>query len=214
MNRWVSKQIMHLFAFIWFKFTVHGKQSLPKSGFILAANHSSHFDTVALMHAMGKRGTETYILGARDYFFRFSFSTWFFRTFFRILPFDRHGEFGLGLSLAHEVLKTGHPLLIYPEGTRSPDGQVQPFKPGVGLLGVELGVPIVPCLIQGTFACLPRGKWWPKRAKVSVTFGPPLDVNDFRSQLVHMSLSRLSRKVASELYDDIVQLADATTRSE
>lgn len=153
------------------------------------------------------------MLGARDYFFRSRLNAWFFRTFFRILPLDRHGDFGSGLSLAQEVMKDGHPLLIYPEGTRSSDGQVHSFRPGVGLLGVELGVPIVPCLIQGTFTSLPKRKWWPKRAQVSVKFGQPMDMDDFRAQLGEMSRSRLYRQISSDLYRRVVSLADASSSS-
>ena len=139
----------------------------------MAANHCSHLDTGAVVTAFGRRGHELFVMGARDYFFNRRLKGWFFHTFLKVIPFDRTEKVIEGLRLARSVLVSGHPVLIYPEGKRSVGGELQAFKPGIGLLGVELGVPIVPCLIEGTFAAMPKGKAIPRRSKVRVTFAPP-----------------------------------------
>jgi len=68
----------------------------------------------------------------------------------------------------------GRSLLIFPEGTRSRTGALQPFRAGVGVLAVELGIPIVPTAIEGTFEALPVGRVLPRRHPLRVTFGPPI----------------------------------------
>lgn len=65
-------------------------------------------------------------------------------------------------------------MLIFPEGTRSIDGNIGTFRPGVGLLAIEAGCQVVPVRIRGTADALPKGRWRPRRAAVSVTFGAPL----------------------------------------
>ncbi len=117
-----------------------------------------------------------FVLGARDYFFNTPLKGWFFHTFLRVVPFDRTTNPLEGLRIAAAILHAGYPLLIFPEGTRSVTGKLQPFKPGLGLLMVETGVPVVPTLIEGTFEALPKGRLLPKRTKVRITFGEPIKV--------------------------------------
>jgi 1-acyl-sn-glycerol-3-phosphate acyltransferase len=111
-----------------------------------------------------------------------------------------------GLRLAQSVLRAGSPVLIFPEGTRGGDGALYPFKPGIGLLGVELGVPIVPCLVEGTYAALPKGKLFPRRRPIRVTFGPPLRMDEYRAQHARYERRELYRKVAEDVRGAVEQL--------
>jgi len=70
--------------------------------------------------------------------------------------------------------RQGWSLLLFPEGTRSPSGEIGPFKRGVGLLAVELGVPVVPVCLDGLARVLPKGRWPPRPGRVTVRFGAPL----------------------------------------
>ncbi|MFA0777547.1 MAG: hypothetical protein PVTTEEND_001261, partial [Candidatus Fervidibacter sp.] len=194
----------------WFDFEAHGLENLPEQGpFIIAANHSSHMDTGAIIVAFAERDEACkrarvhakefrpepqtlhpapdtrpsplvprpiFVLGARDYFFNTPLKGWFFHTFLRVVPFDRTVNPLEGLRIAAAILQAGYPLLIFPEGTRSVTGKLQPFKPGLGLLAIETGVPIVPALIEGTFEALPKGRLIPRRSKIKVTFGEPVKV--------------------------------------
>jgi 1-acyl-sn-glycerol-3-phosphate acyltransferase len=148
-------------------------------------------------------------MGARDYFFNSPFKSWFFRTFLNVIPFDRTEKVIEGLRLARAVLVSGHPVLIYPEGKRSLTGDLQPFKPGIGLLGVEVGVPIVPCLIEGTHAALPKGIFWPRRSKVRVTFHPPVTMDTYRAQYGHMERVELYRRIADDVRGLILKMRQA-----
>jgi long-chain acyl-CoA synthetase len=204
--RLLTRQLMRLYAWAWFGFEVRGAERLPAGGFIVAANHCSHLDTGAVVTAFGRRGGELFVMGARDYFFNRRLKGWFFHTFLKVIPFDRTEKVIEGLRLARAVLTSGRPVLIYPEGKRSAGGELQPFKPGIGLLGVELGVPIVPCLVEGTYAALPKGKKWPRRSHIRVTFGPPVTMEGYRARHADMERVELYRRIADDVRGAIVKM--------
>ena len=82
------------------------------------------------------------------------------------------------LQLSAHVLHSGKILCVFPEGTRSLDGKTKEFKKGVGIIAKELKVPIIPTAIRGTFEMLPPDKTFPRPAKVSVSFGKPIYLQD------------------------------------
>jgi 1-acyl-sn-glycerol-3-phosphate acyltransferase len=97
-----------------------------------------------------------------------------FSVRFGALPVDNSaGDVG-SLRRSLSVLKHGGVLGIFPEGGRSPDGTLQPFKQGVALLAQRTGVPVVPAGIVGAEAAMPRGRAVPRRAPVTVRFGRPI----------------------------------------
>ncbi len=204
--RCLTRGLMRLYAWSWFSFDVRGAENLPEGGFIVAANHCSHLDTGAVVTAFGKRGHELFVMGARDYFFNRRLKGWFFHTFLKVIPFDRTERVIEGLRLARSVLVSGRPVLIYPEGKRSVGGELLPFKPGIGLLGVELGVPIVPCLVEGTFAAMPKGKAIPRRSKVRVTFAPPVTMEQYRERHADADRVGLYRKIADDVRQVVMKM--------
>jgi long-chain acyl-CoA synthetase len=152
-----------------------GLEHLPVKGpFLLAANHTSHLDAFAVLVALGDRAREVSLVGARDYFFNKTWKRLVLPQALHIIPFDREGDFLEGLRLCREVIGQGRSLLIFPEGTRSHTGEMLPFKAGVGVLAVELGLPIIPTAIEGTYQALPKGKALPRRHPIRVTFGAPV----------------------------------------
>jgi long-chain acyl-CoA synthetase len=155
---------------------VEGLDSLPKGRpYILAANHASHLDAGAVLTALGPLARDLRVVVARDYFFDTPLKARFFGRLLNAIPFDRHGDWEAGLAGCREALEAGHPLLIFPEGTRSPTGRLQEFKAGVGRLALEMQVPIVPTRIDGTHAALPKGRTLPRRHRLRVSFGEALD---------------------------------------
>jgi 1-acyl-sn-glycerol-3-phosphate acyltransferase len=90
-------------------------------------------------------------------------------------PVRRDGSDMRALKAALAQLEEGHALLVFPEGTRGEEGQpLREGKPGVGMLAVLSGAPVVPVYVSGSGAALPRGRALPRPARVRVTFGPPL----------------------------------------
>lgn len=211
--RFVTRQAMRLYGRLWFGLEVQGRENLPEGGFIVASNHCSHLDTGAVVTAFGRRGGELFVMGARDYFFNSALKGWFFHTFLKVIPFDRTEKVIEGLRLARAVLVSGRPVLIYPEGRRSVSGELMGFKPGIGLLGVELGVPIVPCLVEGTYASLPKGSYWPRRSRIRVTFGKPVTMDAYRARGDEMERVALYRRIAEDVRAAVLALQSGGTGS-
>ncbi|HUG44574.1 MAG TPA: AMP-binding protein [Acidobacteriota bacterium] len=162
----------------YFGFQVRNGAALEKSpkGFIVAANHSSHADTGAMIaafcRALGFRAARMlHVAGARDYFFNTSLKSRIFSNCLNVVPLEREEVSLAGLRTVKRILEQGEPVLIFPEGTRSRTGSLQKFKPGIGLLALEFNVPILPACIRGTFQALPPGARFPRPRRISVEFG-------------------------------------------
>jgi 1-acyl-sn-glycerol-3-phosphate acyltransferase len=158
--------------------TVEGRHHLPDGPFLLCSNHSSHADSAALMTASGRNFRSFALLGASDYFFRPRSVRWLVSPWMNVIPIERQpGPKSLAACLAacrQFVEKSGGSLILYPEGTRSADGGLREFKSGVGLIALELGLPVVPAYIEGTHRILPKGQYFPRSGRVTVRFGEVL----------------------------------------
>ena len=186
---------------------VEGLEHLPRgAAFILVANHSSHLDTVAVQVALDGAGLPLRVIGARDYFFNAAPKAWFFHNCVHVLPLDREEDPRSGLLTCREVLARGTSLLVFPEGTRSPTGRMGPFKAGAGILALELDVPLVPVAITGTFAALPKGRRWPRHARVTVRFGAPLSMSRWRSRKGTVPARELYREIMEAVRQEIIRL--------
>ena len=142
---------------------------------IFAANHTSHADTPLLLHALSDRVRErTVVAAAADYFYE---RPWLGRgvsLFLNTFPFARSGGAGGVLHAASQLLRSGWHLLLYPEGTRTTDGSIGEFKPGLGHLATETRTPVVPMHLRGTLRVMPKGQRLPLPAPVTIRIGKPL----------------------------------------
>jgi 1-acyl-sn-glycerol-3-phosphate acyltransferase len=157
---------------------VEGSHHVPKGPFLLCSNHSSHADSAALMTASGRSFRSFALLGASDYFFQSRRIRWSVSPWMNVIPIERSAR---PKALTHcldacrgFLEQTGGALILYPEGTRSPDGEMRPFKPGVGFFVSELRVPVLPAYIDGTRFILPKGRFVPRPGSVTVRFGEAL----------------------------------------
>lgn len=94
---------------------------------------------------------------------------------FNVFSLPRQSGFRQSFAYAGEAVDRGFSILIFPEGTETKDGELQPFKAGIGLLTSELKVPVVPIMLRGLFEVKQRGQRFVKPGTVSVTFGEPLE---------------------------------------
>ena len=95
------------------------------------------------------------------------------------LPFDRRENPKHSIDVCRQLLEApGHVLILFPEGTRTLDGAIGAFKPGVGFLVAGTNIPIVPCAIRGAYDAWPKGKWFARPRKLAVTIGAPLRFSD------------------------------------
>ncbi len=162
-----------------FSFKVFGIENIPKDKpYIITPNHTSHLDTLTVITALGKDSHRLWTLAARDYWFGKRFQGWFAHNCMNALPIERDGNFAQfmqDLRLVNSVLQQNNGVLIFPEGTRSLDGKLQPFKPGIlSLLIYGQQVPIIPAYIQGAYEVLPKGQNFPRKHPIRIVFGEPL----------------------------------------
>jgi len=178
----------------------NGLTHVPASGpYILAANHCSHLDSVAIRQVLGARASALHVMGAKDYFFDTRLKSWFFTTFLNALPFDREENAAESLATCKTVLDSGRAILLFPEGTRSVSGELQAFKPGIGVLGMELDVPVIPVYLRGTYEALPKGRSVPRSAKIRVVIGPPVTFESLKKERGAVPPTELYRRAAAEL---------------
>ncbi len=176
--------------------------------FIVASNHTSHVDTGVLLVALKPLGVQVHPTAAADYWFRSRLIRWVLRATLGAIPFARHcRNIPRALALPAAVLRGGHGLIFYPEGSRSPNGQMRPFKSTVGLLALAAGVPIVPAHISGAYQALPKGRRWIRHHPVHVQFGPPVSIEPYLDQLDRDSASHVAGALAREVQAAVARLA-------
>jgi long-chain acyl-CoA synthetase len=158
-----------------FRFRVEGLSHLPILGpYVVAPNHCSSLDPIAVTAALGSRRLhDTYWAGWVGILFRSPLASLLSRVM-RVLPVEpRLGPLS-NLALAAAALARGGNLIWFPEGRRSPTGELQKFLPGIGILLRAYSVPVVPVWIEGSAQALPPGTLRPRRSPVALRFGEPV----------------------------------------
>lgn len=166
---------------VYHRFEVHGRENLPTAPpFVMIANHASHLDALVLAAALPRSvGATTFPVAAGDAFFESVAMSAATALFINALPLWRKKATGHALEdLRARLLDGSTGLIIFPEGARSRDGEMMPFKPGIGRIVAATSVPVIPCWIDGAFAAFPPGKRLPRPRKLVVRVGAPLTFAD------------------------------------
>ncbi len=143
--------------------------------FLLAANHSSHLDTPAILLALPPRlRRRTLVAAAADYFFDGPWKGALVALAVGAIAVERERPPRQSMRLVRRLLQEGWNLVVFPEGGRSADGRLHRGKRGIAHLAAAAGVPVVPVGVVGTFAALPTGYHWPRRSQLEIRFGVPL----------------------------------------
>ena len=160
---------------------------------VFASNHQSHFDVPVILMSLPGRWRARIAPAALKEFFKAHFfpegvpaiqvftnrlNYYLSAFFFNIFPLPQR-EAGARQTLRYigEVAGEGFSVLIFPEGVRSASGDIKPFKPGIGMIGSRLNLPVVPVRIEGADRVLHTSWKWPKPGPVSVTFGAPMHLS-------------------------------------
>src|SRR6185369_14776396 len=170
---------------LWNRLEIAGREHLPPEGsFVLGANHSSHLDAPALLSALPLRKIHrAFPAAASDYFFTSLSELVFSAVVVNAMPFDRKENPHQSIVLCRQLLETaGHILILFPEGTRTPDGTMGKFKPGIGFLVAGTSFPVVPCHLSGAFRAWPKGRWIPRPRKLKLVIGPQLQFHERRPE--------------------------------
>jgi 1-acyl-sn-glycerol-3-phosphate acyltransferase len=174
--------IAYFYAKIFLKLKVVVKGNIPEGAALIAANHTSYLDPVIVSVSFPE---EIHFLAKKSLF-----SNPLFGSFIRNLnahPISGDGKDMAVFRAVTEILNNGQKVLLFPEGKRSFDGELEPLKQGVALMSVRNHVPIIPCWIEGSLKAWPRHKKLPHLfGKVTCIFGEPLmipEMEDTKEQL-------------------------------
>jgi long-chain acyl-CoA synthetase len=176
---------------VFFNIKQEGAQNVPKEGaYILYGNHTSFIDGPAIGACLPRRPVFQ--------IFYFVFGPYFFRPFTknrilrnlikmgRFIPFDFSTHFLEALRSCYFVLSHGKGLCFFPEGLRSPTGDIGEFKKGFGVLAKVTGAMLVPVAIEGTHEAWPSTAKYPRRHPIKVRFGKPLFPEDLQKEGMSM----------------------------
>lgn len=161
------------------KFETRGLDRIDPAGtYIFMSNHVSNLDPALLMPLIPRR---TSVLVKKE--------LWRVPILARALdlaslvPVERSNRQSAiqSIRIAGEVMQQGINMMVYPEGTRSLDGRLLPFKKGPFHLAIETGFPIVPVTVLGTFEMMPKGRFASKGGTATLVFHPPIDPKKFSS---------------------------------
>jgi 1-acyl-sn-glycerol-3-phosphate acyltransferase len=197
-----------LFRFVYatyFRWRVFHPERLPLTGsVILASNHLSFLDPPLVGSAL-PRGIN-YM--ARKTLFRYPGVGALLRSW-NAVPVDRDGGSASGLKEILDRLKRGGAIIMFPEGTRSPNGQLQPGRSGIGLAVIKSDAPVVPVRVFGTFEAYGKGVRFPRPHRIQVKYGEPMQFATLRAEAKRCSKDRLKeiyQQVANELMAEIARL--------
>ena len=174
-------------------------ERVPKSGpVIVAGNHASYFDPPLIGTGMSR---DLFFLG-RESLFRYRIVAWYLRQI-QAVPVDRDGGGGAGLRAIMEQLRLGHGIVLFPEGTRTRDGKLQPARSGIGMIVIKSGAPVVPVRVFGTYEAFGYHAKYPKLNPLAVKYGHPMNFEALRAEAKSCSKDRLKR-IYQEIADQIM----------
>ena len=188
---------------------VWGREHIPVAGAALVlGNHQSHFDSVLL--GLGCDRRMNYV--ARQNLFRFAPFRWLIQSLDAI-PIDREGTGLAGLKETLRRLKRGEIVLLFPEGTRTPDGRMHSFKPGFCGVARRGGAAIVPAAVAGAFEAWPRSARLPRRDVIYVAYGPamsPAEIATFDDDALVAEVERRVRRLHDWLCRQRARVREST----
>lgn len=173
---WLVRNVLTVLFRLYVRFESIGGENVPDTGgCILTPNHVSFLDPPVV--GCGLRHRIVHFMARNTLFKAPVMGWWMWKV--GTIPIDRTKGDLAALRSALKGLMNGKVVCLFPEGTRSPDGELQTAKGGVGFLIARAGVPVVPVYIDGTYRAWPRGARWIKPTKVRIIYGPPIQPEAF-----------------------------------
>ena len=152
-----------------FRLRAYGRENIPKEGgFLLLSNHQSFLDPIACSVPLhreccfaARASLFTPIRGA-------------FISSLNSLPIKRGAADLSGIKMFIAKLKEGYGLILFPEATRTTDGRIADIKPGFSLLAKRSNTPVIPVVIDGSYQCWPKGKYFFRVGEIAISYGKPI----------------------------------------
>jgi 1-acyl-sn-glycerol-3-phosphate acyltransferase len=182
----------------YFRSTILHVDRVPATGgCILAGNHASFFDPFLLGSSPLRE--ISYLARASAFWFPMG-------AYLRVcnaVPMDREGGGLKGMLKIIDILKKGNGITLFPEGTRTRDGKLQPAKAGIGLIVIKSGAPVVPVRIFGSYEAWNRHMIFPRPRPMTVKYGHPINFDALRKEAETCSKERL-KQIYQEVSDRIM----------
>ena len=192
----VLKFILSPMFKFYFKYKYSGKENIGEGAGIIVGNHQSYLDAFMLNNAFTYKEMENNYYIATALHFKSNFMKYLAGRG-NIILVDANRNLKNTLQAAAKVLKSGKKLLIFPEGARTRDGQLQEFKKTFAILAKELNVPIYPFVLKGAYEAFPYNKKFPKRNNISVQFLEKIEPN---GKTVEELVEETKDKIAKNYY--------------
>jgi len=178
---WIARIYLKVFH----RLTVLGMENLPCRGpFVLVSNHASHLDSLVLASVVSWRWqSNVFPVAAGDTFFSTRIGGTLSAVVINALPMWRDRACAHGLKDLRDRLSQEQPIyIVFPEGTRTRDGEIGGFRDGIGMLVAGTTVPVVPCFIAGSFRALPHNCRLPRPARIELRIGTPITFKDTQNE--------------------------------
>jgi len=192
----VIQAICRIMNTIFFDLKTYGKYNIPKTGgVLLLSNHQSYLDPVILSSGLDR--TLSYL--AKSELFRNRCVAWLISSLNAFPVAQGSGDVGAVKETIHR-LQEGHLLNVYPEGSRTEDGEILPLEKGVALIIRRAKVPVVPVAITGSFEAWPKSKKFCRFYPIRIVVGPPMN------ELWKLDRDEIMAKIDTTLrtmYDDL-----------
>jgi 1-acyl-sn-glycerol-3-phosphate acyltransferase len=201
--------LLHLVCFLWFavmyRFRAWGGHNIPAEGpVLLVSNHQSFFDPIVV--GLGSHHRQFCAL-ARSGLFKNKLFGWLIRSL-NAISVEQGASDTRAMRACVNVLKDGQALLVFPEGARTPTGQVQRFESGTMLLIKRARPTVVPVAISGAYAAWPRDRAAPRlRGAVGVMYGEPIAADRLLAMDSEAALDWLQQRVAG-MQEELAQRLD------
>jgi 1-acyl-sn-glycerol-3-phosphate acyltransferase len=184
---------------VYFRWSVFNPERVPQTGgVILASNHASFLDPPLV--GSGLHRDINYL--ARESLFRFPGIGALLRSW-NSVPVDRDGGGASGLREILTRLLAGGAIILFPEGTRTPDGKLQSARSGIGLTVIKSDVPVIPVRTFGTFEAFGRNHKFPRPHRIVVKYGEPMRFEKLRAEAKTCDKVRL-KKIYQDVADEIM----------
>ena len=179
-----------------FRLKVVGKENIPRKGpALIAPNHISFLDPIAV--GVATKGQMYYM--AHQALFAIPLLGWLLKNL-NSFPVKRGRPDPQAMRMALGILKRGKMLLVFPEGTRSLDGKLQPGRRGVGMLSFRSKVAVIPALVVGSDRALPVDARWIRMERIEVRFGKAIPWEEFPGgENRHSRYQAISDKIMEEI---------------
>ncbi len=177
-------------------FTVEGTENVPMSGALIVC--PNHFGTIdpPMVPAFLPR-SDSWSMAKSEFFLK-GWMRWIF-TAYQSFPVVRHTADRQALRRSFDLLKAGQVLVIYPEGHRQEKEVLGEPEPGAGFIAQKSGAQVLPVALTGTAECLPRGAHWPRRVRVSLKYGKPIQVETRRPDGTRVSHEEASDQIMAAI---------------